>query len=140
MEEVYGFLPNKSKRAVVPKREYEEKMKKIDEGLLKEEYIADVLSICTGIHNAISSSARKEIEAFKRGKTISLRLNIELKANVEQYKTLLILPSKLKPVLNTLFIAGGTTYSINRETGSITAQQKVVAGSWIQMSLQYEGQ
>lgn len=140
MEEVYGFLPNKSKRAVVSKQEYEVKMEKIDKSLLKEEYIGDVLSLCTGVHNAISTSTRKEIEAIKRGEMVNIRFNIELKTNVEQYKTLLILPSKLKPVLNTLFSAGGITYSVNRETGSITAQQKIDAGNWIQISLAYQGQ
>lgn len=103
-----------------------------------EEMEANGLRLCTNIHSAISTSSSKNLSFFKRGKTLNMTFNIELKQNVNQYATLLKLPEKFKPKTNQLFIAGGTTYSINCETGAITAQQKIVAGAWIQISIEYQ--
>ena len=116
-------------------------MNKINKNLsdiLHEELEFNGLNLCTDIHSAISNSSAKEISFFKRGKTLNMTINIELKANVNQYATLLRLPEKFKPKINQLFASGGTTYSINSATGAITPQQKIVSGAWIQISIEYQ--
>lgn len=106
--------------------------------ILHEELEFNGLNLCTDIHSAILNSSAKGISFFKRGKTLNMTINIELKANVNQYATLLRLPEKFKPKINQLFASGGTTYSINSATGAITPQQKIVSGAWIQISIEYQ--
>lgn len=106
--------------------------------ILHEELEYNGLNLCTDIHPAISNSSAKGIVFFKRGKALNMTINIELKANVNQYATLLKLPVKFKPAINQLFAAGGTTYSINSANGAITPQQKIVSGAWIQISIEYQ--
>lgn len=116
-------------------------MNKINKNLsdiLHEELEFNGLNLCTDIHSAILNSSAKGISFFKRGKTLNMTINIELKANVNQYATLLRLPEKFRPKINQLFVSGGTTYSINSETGAITPQQKIVSGAWMQISIEYQ--
>lgn len=123
----------------VPSSKYfKEELAKVHKITTEEELIEDGISICTKVHSAISSSSQKEITFFRRGKTLNIRFNIEVKGSVNQYATIFQLPLKFKPKIRQLFGSSGIPFAINDITGDVTPQHPITSGTWIQISCAYE--
>ena len=106
--------------------------------LSEEELIQDGLSVCTDVHAAVSGGSPKEVTFYRYGKTVNMRLNIHFSASIAQYGTLFRLPSELLPKIPQLFINNnGNVFSINSESGAVTAQQSILSGTWLQISMFY---
>lgn len=106
--------------------------------LSEEKLIQDGLSVCTDVHAAVSGGSPKEVTFYRYGKTVNMRLNIHFSASIAQYGTLFRLPSELWPKIPQLFINNnGNLFSINSESGAVTAQHSIPSGTWLQISMSY---
>ena len=106
--------------------------------LSEEKLIQNGLSVCTDVHAAVSGGSPKEVMFYRYGKTINMRLNMHFSASIAQYATIFRLPSELRPKISQLFINNnGNVFSVNSESGAVTAQQSIPSGTWLQISMSY---
>ena len=115
-----------------------DKITELNGKLLISESTPSGLDICTSIHASISGSSRKEVEFYRIGNTVYMRMNIMFSSSIPQYGKLFTLPEKYQPKINVLFSnATGVVFSINATSRDITAQHVVSANSWLQITLSY---
>lgn len=126
------------KNKIPSSKYFKEELAKVHKMTIEEELIENGISICTNVHSAISNSLKKDITFFRRGKTLNVLFNIEVKGSVNQYATIFQLPSKFKPKINQLFNSNGVPFSVNSTTGAITPQHSLTTGTWIQQACAFE--